>query len=344
MKLLSRIDIPGKPGKAIELLQGDLTTPDAQHPIDLLVVSAFPDDYLPTPNSLIGALHRKGVSVAQLAGVKALDLRAHFSCWLSQDITSIGLGFKRLLCFEPLVRGIPPDVVGDIFRALMPILGDHAELRSLAMPVVAAGDASWPLPVMLEPLFDAAIHWMMIGLPLDVVKVVVRAQASADEATLIFEAWRKKSPPVPPLPTVVGAPHKFDVFVSYAHQDADLAAAFSQALAAKSPTTRQFLDRQSIAIGMAWQPAIFESLDHCRKVVALMSPSYLASKVCKEEFNIAWARSRDSEQDILFPVYLYSASLPTYMTYRNYFDCREGRPDRIAQACDTLLQALQSTR
>ena len=66
MKLLSRIEIPGKPGKAIELLQGDLTEPDSQHPFDLLVLSAFPDDYVPTPSSLIGALHAKGLSVSQL--------------------------------------------------------------------------------------------------------------------------------------------------------------------------------------------------------------------------------------------------------------------------------------
>lgn len=337
MKLLSEIDVPGVPGKRIQLLQGDLTIADPLHPFDLLVVSAFPNDYLPTQRSLIGALHRRGLSVARLAVAKDLDLRANFSCWLSQDVASAGLGFKRLLCFEPLVRGDPPDVIGDIFRALMPILGDHADLRSLAMPVVAAGNQSWPVPVILEPLLDAAIHWMAIGLPLDMIKIVVYDDAAASEAAKIFEARRPKAAPPP---RAVGRSADFDVFLSYAHEDAALAGEFSRVLATKSPQTRLFLDRQSITVGMAWQPAIFESLDHCRKVVALLSPSYLASKVCKEEFNIAWARSRESEQDILFPVYLFSAPLPTYMTYRNYVDCREGRLEGLRAACDTLLQAL----
>jgi hypothetical protein len=46
-----------------------------------------------------------------------------------------------------------------------------------------------------------------------------------------------------------------------------------------APDVRIFLDRKSIDVGSAWQPAIFESLDQCRKVVALFSPAYLRSKV-----------------------------------------------------------------
>ena len=91
---------------------------------------------------------------------------------------------------------------------------------------------------------------------------------------------------------------------------------------------------------MAWQPEIFENLDRCRKVVAMFSPQYLKSKMCKEEFNIAWVRGRKADEDILFPVYLYSADLPTYMTYRNYADCREGDLTRIGSACDLLFLAL----
>ena len=340
MRLLSTTNVPGRPGKTIELLQGDLTAPDSKHPFDLLIVSAFPDDYIPTPSSLIGALHAKGLSVGNLAKNKHLDLRANFSCWLSRDTSQFNLGFKRILCFEPLVRGSPPDVVGDIFRALMPILGDHLELRSLAMPIVAAGDQSWPTQQILTPLLDAAIHWMQVGLPLDCIKIVVFTDAKSLEATEIFAAWQDNLTPS----SIQASPSSFtyDVFLSYAHEDTSSADQFVAALKTLAPSTKLFLDRQSISIGMAWQPEIFESLDQCKKVVTLLSPSYLQSKVCKEEFNIAWARSRESEQEILFPLYLYSAKLPTYMTYRNYFDCREGSKEKLKGACNALLRLIGS--
>ena len=73
----------------------------------------------------------------------------------------------------------------------------------------------------------------------------------------------------------------------------------------------------------------------------MLSPDYLNSKVCKEEFNIAWIRGRETDEDVVFPVYIYTApGLPTYMKYKNYFDCREGDKSKISQASQTLLNSL----
>lgn len=349
MKLLATLPVGSR---KIELLQGDLTLPDPAHPFDLLVVSAFPNDYLPTPGSLIGALHRSGISVAELALHRELDLRTHFSCWLSGDPAPAGGAyrpttaaepalapppFKRLLCFEPLVRGDPPEVVGDIFRALAPILGERTDLRSVAMPIVAAGDQRWPVAAMLRPLLDAAIHWMRGGLPLDTLKIVAHGDTQVREATEVFALARSAAAADT---AAAQTDEDFDVFLSYAREDSALVDDLAQRLRHKAPAIRIFLDRKNINVGTAWQPEIFESLDRCRKVVALFSPDYLASKVCKEEFNIAWARSRDCDREILFPIYLFTAKLPTYMSYRAYFDCREGDAARLEGACDALLAAL----
>src|SRR6185503_21273459 len=103
--------------RRVELYLGDLAAIPKEQAVDLLVLSAFPDDYAPTPTSLIGALDRRSLSVRELATHKAVDLREAFSCWLSAELDRDhpNLGFRQLLCFEPLTRGAPPELVGDVF-------------------------------------------------------------------------------------------------------------------------------------------------------------------------------------------------------------------------------------
>jgi len=341
MKLLDSISIRGKKGKRIELYQGDLTSLRPNEAVDLLVVSAFPNDYIPTPTSLIGALHKKGLSVASLAKFKEKDLREDFSCWLSNEFiqSDPGIQFRRILCFEPLVRGEPPELVGDIFRALTPILGETSDISSIAMPLVAAGDQGYPVSSMLIPLLDAAIHWMETGLPLECIKIVAYSDEEARQAKKVFydrkSVYQQSTPPSQ-------AQVEYDVFISYARENNAETEILEKQLTTSRPYIKIFLDRKDIDIGSPWQPQIFESLDKCRKVAALFSPDYLNSKVCKEEFNIAWVRSREIDKDIIFPIYLYSANLPTYMKYRNYFDCREGNKAKLLKAADRLLTALDS--
>ena len=54
-------------------------------------------------------------------------------------------------------------------------------------------------------------------------------------------------------------------------------------------------------------------------------------------------RERETDEEVIFPIYLYTTALPTYMKYRNYFDCREGDNSKIAEASTSLLAALAKT-
>lgn len=343
MNLLETIFVRGNPDKRVELYQGDLTALEPDEAVDLLVVSAFPNDYIPTPTSLIGALFQKGLSVASLANTKAEDLRENFSCWLSQEIKpqTKELRFRRILCFELLMRGNPPEVVGDIFRALAPILGAHTDIKSIAMPVVAAGDQGHEATQILEPLLEAAVHWMEHGIPLKCIKIVAYSDYQAKEAHAFFS--KKKIGYEEPLKPPTTNEMQYDIFISYAREDSEHVDRFINTLSREKPKIKIFLDRADIDVGTPWQPKIFESLDNCRRVVSVFSPSYLKSKVCKEEFNIAWVRSRETDDDdILFPIFLFTANLPTYMKYRGYVDCREGDSNKIADAAKMLLSSLES--
>ena len=278
MRLLDTISIRGKEGKRIELYQGDLTTLRPDEAVDLLVVSAFPNDYLPTNTSLIGALYKKGLSVADLAQSKEKDLRRDFSCWLSHEISlsNQGLRFKRILCFEPMVRGEPPELVGDIFRALTPILWEKPEISSVAMPIVAAGNQGYSISIMLVPLLEAAIQWMEKGLPLDCIKIVAYSEEQGREAIKVFTQRKTSYQQSEPLSQ---AQIEYDVFISYARENNKEMELFEKELIRSRPNIRIFLDRKDIDIGSPWQPQIFESLDQCRKVVVFFSPDYLKSKV-----------------------------------------------------------------
>ena len=341
MRLLNSIEVRGQQQRRVELYQGDLTFVSEDQAFDLLVVSAFPFDYTPTVTSLIGALHRQGLSVRKLSTLKEVDLRTDFSCWLSREFKpeDPNLRFRRILCFEPQVRGRPPELVGEIFQALTPILAEKPDIKKIALPVVAAGDQGHTLDEMLSPLLDAALHWLDAGLPLDAIKIVVRSDGQAQVAQRLFSDKKLAYLRSPSAPTA--QPMDYDIFISYSRANASESEALEQALRQAQPGIRVFVDRNEIDIGSAWQPQIFENLDRCRKVVALLSPDYVGSKVCKEEFNIAWIRSREAEDDVIFPIYLFTAErLPTYMKYRNYFDCREGDRSKIEEASRRLLAAL----
>ena len=96
MKILDGLTVfHGSEESRFELYQGDLSSMPPEEAVDVLVVSAFPDDYTPTPGSLIGALAKKGVSLAGLAEKKAVDLRGNYACWLSEEIMSPDPGIQQ---------------------------------------------------------------------------------------------------------------------------------------------------------------------------------------------------------------------------------------------------------
>jgi hypothetical protein len=378
MELLDTLTVAHASGpRHIRLYRGDLAAIPPAEAVDLLVISASPGDYVPTPRSLIGALDRRGISVRRLAEEKEADLRDAFSSWVSKDLSARhpDAGFRRILCFEPPARGRAAEVVGDIFRALMPIaLGDHP-VRSVALPLVATGDRRQDPAAMLEALLHAAVHWLERGLPVEVIKIVV---FSAEDATAVAPVFaRAKAARAKPLPRPVptrryteisrgriekegedafgvfrgtvrelappqaepAAPPAaeeptYDCFVSYAREDEKEVEALVRTLKEVSPEMRIFLDKLEIQPGESWQAQLDEALEGCRKVIAVYSPSYLQSKVCIEEFNMARLRHRESDAGVLVPIYLRSVEkLPLYMRSLNYVDCREGDAARIVEAC-----------
>jgi hypothetical protein len=324
--------------RLVMLFAGDLTRLPEREAVDALIVSAFPNDYTPTSTSLIGALARAGVSVAKLAQDKEVDLRKFSSCWLSRPIRQPDIHFRRILCFEPGHLGRAPEVVGDIFRSIVPFTTGGEPISQIAMPLVASGDRGEPPEVMLEALTEASVHWLSTGLPLDRIKIVLRHSSVSPTLKETFARVKNRQPETAPKSREPA--FRFDVFISYSHKNKNAVDDLAKELLAHRPGLRVFIDRLELRPGAAWQQHIFDSLDTSRKVICVFSPDYLLSRVCKEEFNIALFRHRDATDGVLLPLYLYTAELPTYMRLVQYEDVREGDRVKIAQSAERLIKHL----
>jgi hypothetical protein len=306
--------------------------------VDLLVVSAFQNDYSPTATSLIGALARRGVSLASLATRKAFDLRRFSSCWLSEEVNQPGANYRRILCFEPDCRGSASEIVGDVFRSIVPFTTGSPPIKTLAMPILASGDQEYDASVMLQALLEASIHWLMIGLPLECIKVVAHGEGWLAALRQTFA--RVKETASAHEPPGRRARWKYDAFMSYSHQNQDEVDFFVTALMQSQPGVRLFIDRLELQPGSAWQQELFEVIDDCAKVIPFLSPQYIGSKVCKEEYNVAYYRHREAEEGVLVPVYLLSTQLPTYMKLAQWIDCREGEHGKLAHAAKEVVWQL----
>ena len=318
--------------RRVDLCAGDLTAIPPEDKVDVLVVSAFPDDYLPTESSLIGALAQRGISVAKLAQRKQVDLREMCSVWLSEAVEG-NSGFDRILCFEPAYRGMPPEVVGDIFRGLIPFAEGNSAVRSVAMPLVATGDMGTPVSEMLDPLLAAAIFWLRSGLHLDRLMITVNNDDHLDAARAAFA---KAQDLAANDEVSTSKPRTYDVFLSYAHENTADMELVERFLLDARPEMRIFVDRQELSIGAPWQQEIHRAIDACSAVVSLITPSYLRSKICQEEINMAIYRDRDASQRVLFPLYTRRATLPSYLGVRQYADCTEASPQKLQSACADL--------
>lgn len=338
MHLLNQMTVYDKDQPhTIQLFQGDLARRSEATDADLLVVSAWQGNYTTTKRTVITSLAESGLSVADLAHDMEEDLRSSFSAWLSKplQLPPDMPPYKRLFCFEPPDNAEVKPLVGDIFQGLMPFLGKEMYgLRSAAMPLVAAGDRGANPLEILEAILEAVVQWMAHGLPLEKLNIVEFNERRAYEMNGAFEILKRQyarfSRPKRRF--------KYDLFVSYSHENTEEVLGIMDEVQRQRPDLEIFLDRQDLNTGSVWQQALYDALDDCEKVLTFYTPTYLTSKVCKEEFNIAVFRHRDSEQGVLIPVYLKEAVLPTYMKLIQFIDARRDVPHNIAALAEQILK------
>jgi len=343
MKKLETIKIFDNNGseKCIELYLGNLAAPNIDIPFDLLVTSAFPNCYTPNKGTLIGSLYEAGVSVQELSYSKAIDLRDNFSSWISAEITQHQIGlkpwFKRLLCFEHMLRGEAQDLVNGIFQAIMPFVLIPPQIKTIAMPVVASGNQGQNPESMFSVLLNSSVYWLKMGMPVDKILFVEINENKVNLYRKIIKDFSIDNNLQSNLPT---QEKQYDLFFSYSHTNRKEVDYVHDIVKTVIPDIRIFIDRYEIEAGQSWQNKIFTALENSKKVVAFYSPDYLSSTICKQEYNVAMLLENETSSGILKPIYLYTAQLPAYMRIIHYYDCREANYNRLMDSCSNILSTL----
>jgi hypothetical protein len=333
-KLLEQIAIAdGGTTRLISLYEGDLAAIPADHAVDLLIVSAFPNSYHPTPGTLIEALHRSGLSVATFARNKMHDLRGTTAFWLSQPIlaSAASLNIGQIACFEPGVLGSAPELVRALFRGLFPFL-QEGKPNAVALPLLATGNQNFHASTMLVALLDAACHWLQRGLAIGELKIVLRPSAQTEVLAAVmygFKAARQSA-----LRDAEGLTASHDVFLSYSSKDGEAAAIVAEALKQRTDVRTVFDYRLAIEKGASWQRELDRAIASCRSIVALLTPDYFASSECIEELMQGRLRNKKSPGNVLLPIYWreLGQELDLWLQVINYLDCRESDAAKLSSS------------
>lgn len=115
----------------------------------------------------------------------------------------------------------------------------------------------------------------------------------------------------------------YDIFLSYCEEDKKHTDHIIECLKKNKSDLKIFSTVQELDLEESWQERLYDTITNCKLVMALISPSYLKSTTCTEQFNIALCHSRKLHHSVLVPLYLSHVScMPTYIGITQYIDCR----------------------
>ena len=193
--------------KWINLACGSYESLDLQP--DVLIVSAFKNDYTPVSNTMIGCLWQNyDVSVAELAKRPVLNMK-DFGVWVSDAIGGRCCG--SLACVELIGNDeAPASLIENLFFALKKHERRGGAVASVAMPLLGTGNQGFDENEIVMPLLSECIEALESIDGLHDITIFTRRDEQYEQLSKSISNC---------LPR---ATHK-TVFISYSHKDADFA-------------------------------------------------------------------------------------------------------------------------
>ena len=296
----------GEP-RHLEIWLGDVTARTGPKATDLLVISAFPDDYIPVPGTVVERLLQLGINVEAEAASKDEDWRQAWNCWVSRPLRHPHVG--QLICFEHGFDTKPESVVGNVFRTVRELLTlgrpgtpDMKPVETLRMPLLSTGQQQASRREMLRAIITQAFLHLAAGLPVQRVQLFLRPGSQGLESLLVeLGVCLEESRHQWQGGLWNEAPPDQDLFMSYRHGDIGLVTPLLASLKAIRPGISIFIDHEHLTPGHHWKLELLKAMARCRKALCLITDTYPDSLECVDEFHAALLRSRH-QSGFLLPV------------------------------------------
>ncbi|XP_063961430.1 uncharacterized protein LOC129269133 isoform X1 [Lytechinus pictus] len=141
-------------------------------------------------------------------------------------------------------------------------------------------------------------------------------------------------------------PYHYDVFVSYCHADTDRATPLVNRLQKLNPKLKIFYDIQELKTGHEWQRTLYHSIDGSSCMIALISPKYLKSAVCMEEYSLAQVKHLSQDPLHLIPVCICDGIEEDFakISHIPMLDARPGAyDDAVNSICSAVVSWLETS-
>ena len=268
-------DIKISEDKRLRIGTGDICDAEGY---DLVVCSAFINDYTPFYRTLIGALHYQcGISVEALSICPMLNLKS-VGGWLAETKKDI---FKYLMCIEICdlfdYSTANEESVKGPFTTFEHIL-EYAstkgiKIKKVILPLLGNGDEDIEPQFIIPQLLYQCKKALICVPELEEIAIVERRK---EKAEFIVNEIEK---------TEVVSGSSADTFISYSSAQQDIAYEYCDALNKRG--RKCWMAPDSIPAGSDYPDEIGNAIDRIKSLVVLLSPNTNTSKWVPKEVNAA---------------------------------------------------------
>ena len=315
--------------KELEMLCGDLAELDLK--ADMVVCSAFKNNYMPSRSSLIGTLqHNYGISVAQLAEKPAMNLK-DLGIWISESIEVANTPFKRLACVEMIDREEKLQTLFEtVFFAVFKGIRNGYRTETIALPLIGTGNQEIGKNEIFVPLIAECLNAFDY---IDELKKITFFEKDIEKYRYMCDY----------IQGMLDKNESKTFFISYSHKDFEVANKIADELEKKG--VKVWIDHKKIR-NPEYSQEIVKALKSSSAFLILVSSNSQSSVDVRRELFNAGEFERTNNL-LLFPIRLdeqeYIDSFGYYLAGHNHADLRTVTWEKIQEVCDKICEEINKT-